>query len=1049
MVSSVKVTRTGKHIACIVWIVLGMQPAHAALMAELEGPLNNQPVSGIGIIRGWAFSDTVGSRISQVTLRIDGKDITTIPCCGERADVQGAFPQFPADNTRNSGFGITFNYGNLSAGAHTLEVAIQDSGGAQFNRAHTITVVKAGDFSYIDQVDLNGATAELQEGDVVMTGLRVRDKASQQEKRVNARLRWFQNTQALGLVDSSTSAAIARSTGSAEQRSERPAQTAKTSVATSIRYAALESPDHGDTGSGIAIIRGWVIAPLGKTIQRVQLFIDDAPSMTLPCCSPRSDVAAAYPTEPNAANSGFGGTFNYGNLAQGNHDLTVEIEDSDGGLRKLTRGIVVRSPGDFSFSEQVDFGMATVRVSGGELAVTNALVKDRVTEQTAFRSLRYRWDVPAQNFTLVDEGTTEITITSQQCTVNGDVSNLDALRTNPGPDGLSLPELLAAMVSSRWPGRVMADFSAGGIIRCNRPLPTVVGPLSLNGDVNGDGNPDVVLEGETNVVSATDARARDIGLPAIGFDITGSDVTLRKLSITHFVEYGIRVTPVNGTEISNVAVLRSEISESGTGIHLGVGGDSGKTIRNVLIGKNTINQIAGNTNIEVDVCCSLGATISGLTIAGNHIENLDNADENYGVSIGPGYQAKGSILDRIKVIANMIISKNNDKGIQLVGGFDACDDNLIEAVISENLVNNAGVDRARDGITVVGGLNASNNNILMVDIRDNNLEKNGDFGIYAAGGIEDSKNNTIEITIEGNLSQEDGIGINISGSEGGSDHQILATIQGNETKDSGYAGIYVDGGVESSGNAIQGRIVGNHVTSAEEGISLAGGFAKASNNLLDTTVQNNLIKNITATGLSVAAGWFAIENNLNTVISDNTVNNSESGITVCGGTTKERESNSSPANNNLTLATIIKNIIQGNLINRIAVFGGCDNAYGEVTGNRATASIDNNIADNIICEDNIAGNMAECTISSNINTNALSSMNNYYSKTLPISHAGSISSMINKRLEIHRNTIIAKENEIRARAEQVGDQRLRERLLRLSDRLRAARNTGIFEHSFD
>ena len=109
MVISVKVTRTGKHIAGIAWIWLGMQPAHAALMAELEGPVNEQPVSGIGIIRGWAFSDGVGVRISQVTLRIDGKDVTTIPCCGERADVQGAFPQFSADNTRNSGFGITFN----------------------------------------------------------------------------------------------------------------------------------------------------------------------------------------------------------------------------------------------------------------------------------------------------------------------------------------------------------------------------------------------------------------------------------------------------------------------------------------------------------------------------------------------------------------------------------------------------------------------------------------------------------------------------------------------------------------------------------------------------------------------------------------------------------------------------------------------------------------------------------------------------------------------------------------------------------------------------
>ena len=1025
--------------------LLGMQPAHAALMAELEGPANGQPISGIGIIRGWAFSDSAGVRISQVTLRIDGKDITAIPCCSERADVQSAFPEFPAENTRNSGFGITFNYGNLTAGTHTIEMAIQDSSGARFDRSHTVTVVKAGDFSYIDQADLNGASAERQGQDVVMTGLRVRDKASQQEKRINARLRWFQNTQALGLVESSTSAATVQSTVSAEKRSGLLVKATETSVAASIRYAAMESPDHGDTGSGIAIIRGWAIAPSGQTIRRVRLFVDGEPSITIPCCSLRSDVAAAYPTEPNAANSGFGGTFNYGNLIQGNHDLTVEIEDSSGGVRKFTRGILVRNPGNFSFSEQVDLSTATVRILGGELAVANALIKDRVTGQTAFWSLRYRWDVPAQNFVLVDEGATDITITSQQCTMNGDVSNLDALRNNPGPDGLSLPELLTAIGSSLLPGRVIADFSEGGTIRCNSPLPTVVGPLTLNGDVNGDGVPDVVLDGGASVVSATDSRVRSNGLPSIGFEITGSDVTLRKLFIKNFTEYGIRVTPSNGTEISNVAVLQSKISESGTGIHLGTGGGIAKSIRNILIGKNIINRIVGNTSIEVDVCCSFGANIRGLAIAGNYIENLENDDEKYGVSIGPGYQAKSSIFDRINVIANTIVSKNNDKGIQLVGGFDACDDNLIEAVISENQVINAGEDKTRDGITVVGGLNASNNNVLMVDIRDNNLIKNGDFGIYTAGGIDNSKNNTVEVTIDGNLSQWDGTGINISGSEGGSDNQIIATIQGNQTKDSGYAGIYLDGGVGSSGNTVQGSVIGNNVGRAEEGISLAGGFAKASNNLLDTTVINNSIQNITTTGLSVAAGWSAIENDLNTVISGNTINSSESGVTVCGGTTRDRENNSGPANNNSTLATIINNIIRGNLFNRIAVLGGCDNARGEVNGNRAKASINNNQADSIICQDNIAGNTAECTISGDTNTQALSLMDNY-SKMIRSDYIDSIPSVIAKRIESHRNKIRAKENELRARAEQVGDQRLRERLLRLSDRLRATQNMGIFKH---
>src|SRR5262245_2963574 len=92
----------------------------AAIMAALESPQNGQAASGIAIIRGWAFATQAGIQISSVELFIDGVRGGNIPCCSERADVQAAFPQFPAFNTFNSGWGVTFNWGLVSSGIHTV-----------------------------------------------------------------------------------------------------------------------------------------------------------------------------------------------------------------------------------------------------------------------------------------------------------------------------------------------------------------------------------------------------------------------------------------------------------------------------------------------------------------------------------------------------------------------------------------------------------------------------------------------------------------------------------------------------------------------------------------------------------------------------------------------------------------------------------------------------------------------------------------------------------------------------------------------------------------
>src|SRR5262245_2517839 len=103
---------------------------------------------------------------------------------------------------------------------------------------------------------------------------------------------------------------------------------------TSTIVAALESPENGQSVSGIAIIRGWGFDTQdGGKLSGVDLFIDGTHASSVPCCSPRSDVQAAFPQFPslNSENSGWGAVMNWGVLNSGFHTVQVQIKNTAGG----------------------------------------------------------------------------------------------------------------------------------------------------------------------------------------------------------------------------------------------------------------------------------------------------------------------------------------------------------------------------------------------------------------------------------------------------------------------------------------------------------------------------------------------------------------------------------------------------------------------------------------------------------------------------------------------------------------------------------------------
>lgn len=180
--------------------VVGPSPAYAAsqIIATLESPESGQPVFGINVLRGWAFDNDGQATIRTIRLTVDNAPILLVPCCTGRQDVAVAFPQ--NRNAAKSGWGLTVNYANLSAGAHTIGVEIESTAAGTLASTRQVDVIKVAGFDYLDLVDFAEAKVRIDGEDVVISGVRVRDFVSQQTKTVQLRLRWVVNSQSLGIV---------------------------------------------------------------------------------------------------------------------------------------------------------------------------------------------------------------------------------------------------------------------------------------------------------------------------------------------------------------------------------------------------------------------------------------------------------------------------------------------------------------------------------------------------------------------------------------------------------------------------------------------------------------------------------------------------------------------------------------------------------------------------------------------------------------------------------------------------------------------------------
>lgn len=391
--------------------------AWAGIQAVVESPGEDQFVSGVRLISGWAFavSDDPANPVAlpvTVQLSIDDQDYGEIPCCVDRADVQGE----RGEQALKSGFGQVFNFGELSGigegsgergkdraqGQHTVRVEISAEGVASKIFEHTVTVVRPAGYTFLELPTVIGSTSheintETQE--LMLQNVTFRDKHSNERASGELWLAWQENIQQLAVVGSRIVVTGEEVTPVGEDETvdgedETSDENASQITAVFENPPPLGSPEERVvtqiTAGGIGLVSGWAFSrnPAAE-IDRVSLRVDGAAPLTvgeeIPCCSDRPDVRAHFQDEfPEVTpNTGFGGLVNFNRIPSGARTISVEIRDTADPDKPLIidRDVSVVRLGDAEFLEGFNLTEeSSVTVTGSLLTLQDVEIKARRDE---------------------------------------------------------------------------------------------------------------------------------------------------------------------------------------------------------------------------------------------------------------------------------------------------------------------------------------------------------------------------------------------------------------------------------------------------------------------------------------------------------------------------------------------------------------------------------------------------------------------------------------------------------------------------------------------
>ena len=391
--------------------------------------------------------------------------------------------------------------------------------------------------------------------------------------------------------------------------------------------------------------------------------------------------------------------------------------------------------------------------------------------------------------------------------------------------------------------------------------------MDVDGDIDGNGNPDVTLEND--VQGPADCGAH------CGFTIASSGNRLRALMLRGFTD-GVaffagsppRAFLASHTFANNVVSNVVMDGLSGNGIaFVPTGTDQACLLRGPACDTHNSwvdTQLVGNTidardsGIAIGLEATIGDRIERLTIAGNNIRADGRA--GIGIAAGGGAGSDGNVLSEVTLAGNTI-SGHSQYGIRLAAGEGGAHANTVGSVhITGNKIDLA-VGSRPDRAEIVIGAGDGGTDYLFPDLRP---------VVY-------SENNVMrDVEISGNTLAE-GPGVWIGAGAGGDANNTVdgVRIANNEIQRAGPdAAVQVESGTSAflftrttAGARVSNvSIDSNHITYSKgawvsspiqfppyAGVLLVGGDASRSGSLTGVTVTGNRIEN-PPIGVSVLAG---------------------------------------------------------------------------------------------------------------------------------------------------------------------------------------------------
>ena len=466
----------------------------------------------------------------------------------------------------------------------------------------------------------------------------------------------------------------------------------------------------------------------------------------------------------------------------------------------------------------------------------------------------------------------------------------------PGPDTITFAPELSGQT-------IMVSFDGADLGEEAEPLPLLCsGDITLNGDVDEDGTPDITLDGSN--------LPPDIGF---GLFVDSDNNTVTGFALQSFPYSGIIV----GAGTRTAAVTGNRITN------------------------NTID--GGSVGISVFAGFTIKGTTQDTTVSGNTISGTSFA----GILAGAYYT--GSSLDGTRITDN-VVRDSDGAGIlaQSVPAFGRVleDTSITNTTIQGNELSG----NPWAGIFVQAW--GANNEVTQLRILENHAFDNG-AGILVQGGRCGATGNMLEAEIARNILSGNGLSIDVEGGSNSycgseeplppaSQNHVTVTITDNVSEDAGWTGISIQGGVvDANNNIVTATLTGNTVLGGNHGLHIRGGEANytdndmevttavANGNTVTATLANNRLEGAMYAELDVAAGGPGSA-------SDNTVTVTAENNIVCGS----RDSLWGQAG-------------QTNEENPFRANAG--------TGNTLTVTLTDNSAGSVNVEDGVAGNTAMLT----------------------------------------------------------------------------------------